>query len=125
VVSWPERSLIEWSENATQKPVPELLKQAESKIALLPGPDSPAAIIIFSVLYNSSPSAAEFPNISSFIIKMIQTDFAKTGIELATAHTATQKVDASSVPGALPNGVPSDRNLRSGIFAKDSDGKKM
>jgi len=128
-VSWSELSLIEWESTLGPKPTEAQLKAAESKVPQVQNDlKSPAAIILFAVLYNFSSQLTSYPACSKFILNVIQTEFGKTGVELATVHTTTQKVDASSVTaGTAVNAeaVPGTRQLRSGIFAKNLDGKKM
>ena len=128
-MSWSELSLLEWESTLGPKPSETQLQEAESKVAQAQNDlKSPAAIILFAALYNFSSRLASYPACSKFILSLIQTEFGKTGIELATVHTTTQKVDASSVTAGIvvnAEAVPGTRQLRSGIFAKNLDGKKM
>ena len=80
------------------------IKELESKLGHteLNDSTSPASIVIFSSFYNivSSVNSIEYPATVKFIIGFLETETAKKGIELATVHTAEQKVDASTVAGA-------------------------
>lgn len=126
--------MIEWDSNfASIKSPAVALKEAEAKLSHTELTDytSPAAIVIFSSLYNlmSSAKFSDYPAVAKFFIGLLGTEAAKKGIELATAHTAKHKVDASTVAGAS-NSVkkptaPGGQHLRSGIFANKLDGKKM
>lgn len=112
---------------------PGALKEADSKIkqTKLGISETPSSIVIFSTLYDviSSPRLSDFPAVKTFLISFLETAFAKSGIELATAHTTEKNVDASNVSGAsaastqLP--TPAVQHLRPGIFANQLDGKKM
>ena len=97
------------------------IKQVKPEISI-----SPTSIVIFSTLYDvlSSAKLSDFPAVKEFLIRFLETDFAKTGIELATAHTTEKKVDTSTVPGASAVS-PAAQHLRPGIFANKLDGKKM
>ena len=108
------------------------LEEADSKMKQVkPDPTSPTSIVIFSTLYDvlSSAKLSAFPAVKEFLIHFLEMDFAKTGIELATAHTTEKKVDMSTVPGASAASntpaVPAAQHLRAGIFANKLDGKKM
>jgi len=108
------------------------LEEADSKMKQVkPDPTSPTSIVIFSTLYDvlSSDKLSDFPAVKEFLIRFLETDFAKTGIELATAHTTEKRVDTSTVPGASAasnsSSAPAAQHLRPGIFANKLDGKKM
>jgi hypothetical protein len=129
-VSWSDLSFIEWENNALgAQPTAEQLKEAESKLPQVENElKSPASIILFASLYNLSSQLSAYPVLSKFIFSIIETDFGKTGIELATGHTTTEKVDASSVAtGTVVNAdiVPGSQHLRSGIILKKPTGKIM
>ena len=131
---WGDLSLMEWETHLESILKSDgALTEAESKIKQteLGISESPSSIVIFSTLYDviSSPKLSDFPALKNFLIGFLETDFAKTGIELATAHTTEKKVDASTVPGASAASnnpsTPSVQHLRAGIFANKLDGKKM
>jgi hypothetical protein len=122
-------SLVEWethlesilkSDGALEE-ADSKIKQVKPEISI-----SPTSIVIFSTLYDvlSSAKLSDFPAVKEFLIRFLETDFAKTGIELATAHTTEKKVDTSTVPGASAVS-PAAQHLRPGIFANKLDGKKM
>jgi hypothetical protein len=125
---------MEWESTLTSLNEPNTaIKELESKLGHTELNDftSPASIVVFSSFYNivSSMKSIEYPTTGKFIIDFLETEAAKKGIELATVHTADQKVDASTVAGGsnLPNKstAPGLQKLRSGIFANKLDGKKM
>jgi len=128
-LNWSELSLIEWESNLASKPDEATLKEAEGNIKKVSGDlKSPASIIIFASLYNLSPQLSSYPALQKFVLSVIETDFGKTGVELATVHTTSEKVDASSVAAGTAvnaDAVPGSQRLRSGIFTKNLDGKKM
>jgi len=122
-------SLVEWethlesiikSDGALEE-ADSKIKQVKPEISI-----SPSSIVIFSTMYDvlSSAKLSDFPAVKEFLIRFLETDFAKTGIELATAHTTEKKVDTSTVPGASAVS-PAAQHLRPGIFANKLDGKKM
>ena len=109
------------------------LEEADAKIKQVKPEISTSltSIVIFSTLYDvlSSAKLSAFPAVKEFLIHFLEMDFAKTGIELVTAHTTEKKVDMSTVPGASAASntpaVPAVQHLRAGIFANKLDGKKM
>ena len=132
--TWMDLSLVEWethlesilkSDGALEE-ADSKIKQVKPEISI-----SPSSIVIFSTMYDvlSSAKLSDFPAVKEFLIRFLETDFAKTGIELATAHTTEKKVDMSTVPGASAASnspsAPAAQHLRPGIFANKLDGKKM
>jgi hypothetical protein len=126
--------LIEWESNLTAvKNRNVALKEAEAKLSCKEFNDytSPASIVLFASLYNflSGEKTSDYPALERFFIGFLGTETAKKGIELATAHTKKQKVNASTVAGtsnstAKPT-APGTQHIRAGIFANKLDGKKM
>ena len=125
---------MEWESTLTsRKEASVAIKELESKLrdTGLNDSTSPASVVVFSSFYNvvSSINSVEYPAAVKFIIGFLETDIAKKGIELATVHTAEQKVDASTVAGTSnlvnKSTAPGAQKLRSGIFANKLDGKKM
>ena len=123
---------MEWESNLSTQDQASSLKGVEASLSNLNLDDftSPASIVLFSSLYNvlSTTKLSEYPALQKFFIGFLETESAKTGIELASAHTADSKVDASTVPGASSTPVPiatGARQLKEGIFADKLDGKKM
>jgi hypothetical protein len=133
-VTWVDLSLMEWETHLESILKSDgVLEEADSKIKQLK-PEistSPTSIVIFSTLYDvlSSAKLSDFPAVKDFLIRFLETDFAKTGIELATAHTTGKKVDTSTVSGASAASnspsAPAAQHLRPEIFANKLDGKKM
>lgn len=132
--TWVDISLMEWETHLESILKSDgALEEADSKIKQVK-PEistSPTSIVIFSTLYDvlSSAKLSDFPAVKEFLIRFLETDFAKTGIELATAHTTEKKVDTSTVPGASAAShnpsAPAAQHLRPGIYANKIDGKKM
>ena len=132
--TWPDLSLMEWETHLESIIKSDsALREAElkSQQTELMVSTSPSSIVIFATLYCviSSAKLSDFPTVKKFLIGFLDTDFAKTGIELATAYTTEKKLEASIVPGAsaAPKGsfAPSVQHLRSGIFANKLSGNKM
>ena len=135
--SWSELSLLEWeATEVASKPQTKLLAEAESRIkdASFNDQKSPAVIVLFASLYDALSTAklSDYLALNKFFCDYLLSETAKKGIELATALTATDKVDASTVAGAPPSlatagSTTSDgaQHLRPGIFANKLDGKKM
>lgn len=136
--SWGELSLLEWEATEfASKQETGLLADAELKVtdASLSNQKSPAAIVIFASLYNALSTAklSDYPALNKFFSDYLLSETAKKGIELASALTAAEKVDASTVAGAPPSVASAietpasdgQQHLRPGIFAHKLDGKKM
>ena len=132
--TWSELSVMEWESNlGSLNDRNAILNETESNLSHTKLSDfkSPASIILFSSLYNilSAAKLSEYPVLDKFFSGFLGTEFAKHGIELASAHTAKQKVDASTFAGASPSTSkgpgPASRHLRPGIFANLPNGKKM
>jgi hypothetical protein len=130
--SWSELSIMEWESNLSTKDQSSALKAVESSLSApsFNDPTSPASIVLFSALYGSFSTAklSDYPSLQKFFIGFLDHESVKTGIELASAHTAEQKVDASTVPGASSTPAPlatGARQLKQGIFANKLDGKRM
>jgi hypothetical protein len=135
--SWSELSLLEWEATpVASNKEGTLLAEAESKIkdANLDDQKSPAVIVLFASLYTllSTAKLSEYPALNKFFCDYLLSETAKKGIELASALTATEKVDASTVAGAPPyvasagNTVSGgQQHLKPGIFANKLNGKKM
>jgi hypothetical protein len=136
--SWTELSLLEWeATEIASKEQTTLLAETESKIkdTSLANQTSPAVIVLFASLYNTLSTAklSDYPALNKFFTEYLLSETAKKGIELASALTAEEKVDASTVAGA-PSSTTSvsgtttsdgQQHLRQGIFANKLDGKKM
>jgi hypothetical protein len=135
IATWTDLSLIEWesSKFSSLKEPAAALKEVESKLSHKELTDftSPASIVIFSSLYSimSFAKLLHYPATEKFFIGFIETETAKKGIELATAHTAERKVDGSPLAGAsnsvAKSTTPGAQHLRPGIFTNKLDGKKM
>lgn len=135
--SWSELSLLEWEATEVRsKQQTTLLAEAESLIkdASFNDQKSPAVIVLFASLYDALSTAklSDYPALNKFFSDYLLSQTAKKGIELASALTATDKVDASTAAGAPPSIVPTGsttsdgaQHLRPGIFANKLDGKKM
>jgi hypothetical protein len=111
----------------------DILKEAEGNLNynVVKNLMSPASIVAFSSLYYvlSTAKLQDYPGLQKFFISFLETDHAKNGIELASVHTAEEKVDASTVQGAAASPVvlpaKGGKHLKAGIFANQLDGKKM
>lgn len=131
-VSWSELSIMEWESSLSTRDQSSALKSVEASLSdpIFNDPASPASIVLFSALYGilSTAKLSDYPSLQKFFIGFLGNESVKTGIELASAHTAEQKVDASTVPGALSTPASTStgaRQLKQGIFANKLDGKKM
>ena len=123
---------MEWESNLSTKNQSSALNAVEASLSdpSFNDPTSPASIVLFSALYGilSTAKLSDYPSLQKFFIGFLENESVKTGIELASAHTAEQIVDASTVPGASFTPAPAAtgaRRLKQGIFANKLDGKKM
>lgn len=130
-LSFSDLSLLEWeSNNLLSSDSATNLKEAEAELSRtnLPETLSPASIVLFASLYYvaTTSSLSKYPAIEKFFLGLLNLDPVKTGIELTVVHTTGRNVDASIVNGVkAPLLAPGSRNLRTGMFAKSLDGRKL